>query len=845
MNNLNYKQVLTHLQNNFTVITPNNRLAKTLLEDYLKSSTQDVLEKPNCLSYDAFIQQLYFKFTHHNHNSDHPVLLTTQQTNYLWMKQLATETGSVHQGLLNKAYEAWSRCQLWQIDVNSIHFDHTEQTKQFQKWSNAFLLKLNQLNLITNELLIPYLIKQTNPCLPSQIVWFCFDEYTPLQTSLQQYFENQGIPNQHLDLSHQQCEQLLLAADDEQYELNTLINWLKQQLTMDQKRIGVVVPDLNQKASQLNRLLQRHFQKDQFNISLGKTLSDYALVAHALTWLGLDKRVLKQEHAALVLSSPFLAFSKEEILARAQFLQDNSLLQERVIDNNLFNKELTKKVPKLAAVLEAIANYPKTASPNTWITLFQERLAGLGFPGEYALDSSNYQCYQRLQLLFDEFKQLNLLVPTMSSYEAIKIMADLAQTTIFQPEQITAAPIQILGLLEAAGCQFDALWVIGMTDDCLPQKTKLSPFIPIMLQKEQGLPYTSPEKEFELAHKTITRFERATPTIVFSYPKYSDAQSNLPTPLLTNLTPFLSIEENMDLTNNHTNKIVYTETYQLPLDPTHPYQGSTSLLANQAKCPFRAFAAHRLHLKKSQETSEGPNALERGMIIHQIMEQFWQQVNNQHALLLLDEESLAKIIDNAINKAITPYQARRKYSFPPIIQCVERKRLKHLVEELLIWEKQRPDFSVTQVEENYSFELANIHFDVRIDRLDTVENNQKWVIDYKSTLPQKSPWQEDRPTEPQLLLYALLDDQINTILYIELKNGRVACKGLSEEDDKIKGIKTIQEKESWSALRKQWHQQLESLAKEFHDGECAPKPIHKSVCEQCSFSDLCRLPFND
>ena len=507
MNNPNYKQVLTHLHPNSTIITPNNRLAKTLLEDYLNASGQNVLEKPNCLSYDALIEQCYLKLTHYTPHHAHPILLTTQQTRYLWKKQLSIDTDPVQQGLVTKVYEAWSRCQLWQIDVNHGLFNTTPQTMQFQTWSNLFSRTLNELKLITTELIVPYLLKQPIPCSSNQMIWFCFDEYTPQQTHLQQHFEDQGILNIHLDLHPQHSEQSLLEATDEQQESHLLIHWLKQNLQLQHPRIGVVVPSLNQKASQFNRLLQRHFQKDQFNISLGKTLSDYALVSHALTWLGLGKEILKQEHAMLLLNSPFLAFSQEEMLDRAQFAQDNTLLQERIIDQTLLIHELAQTAPKLATALQGIKNYPKMASPNTWITLFQERLAHLGFPGEYALDSSNYQCYQRLQLLFDEFKQLNLLTPIMSLSEAITLLTDLTQTTIFQPEQITTAPIQILGLLEATGCQFDTLWVSGMTDDCLPQKTKFTPFIPIQLQKEKGLPYTSPNKEFELAEKTLSRFK--------------------------------------------------------------------------------------------------------------------------------------------------------------------------------------------------------------------------------------------------------------------------------------------------------------------------------------------------
>ena len=840
MRNPNYEQVLTHLKAGFTVITPNNRLAKTLLEDYLHASTQNILEKPHCLSYDAFIEQLYYQLTHHSPNNAHPVLLTTQQTQYLWMKQLSSESGTVHQGLVNKAYEAWSRCQLWQINVNQAAFNPTEQTQLLRKWSNAFLQKLQELNVITTELIIPYIIEQVNPFPLKQVIWFCFDEYTPQQTALQTYFDAHGVLNKTLDLANVPCEQMVYDANNGQHELLTLINWLKQQLSENQPRIGVVVPDLNQQASAMNRLLQQHFTKGVFNISLGKTLSDYALISHALTWIGLNKQTITQEEATLVLSS------KEEMLSRAQFLQENTLLQERLIDTSLFIEELFRYAPKLATALNTITHYPQSASPHAWVALFQERLTYLGFPGEYALNSGTYQCYQRFLLVFDEFKQLNLLVSTVSLNDAMKLLTELTQTTIFQPEQITTAPIQVLGLLEAAGCPFDALWVCGLTDECLPKKTKLTPFIPIALQKEQGLPYTSPEKEFELAHKTLLRFKQASQKIIFSYPKYTDDKSNMPSPLLTEFTlqafkppqPELAVK-----TNYHA--IQYTETYELPLEPSLSHRGGTSLLANQAKCPFRAFAAHRLHLKKNLEATEGPNARERGMIIHQIMEEFWQHVKTQKTLLTLEEETLTKLIENAISKALAPYQARRKYSFPPTVQWVERKRLKQLVEALLSWEKQRPDFSVAKIEENYTVSLANIHFDVRIDRLDVVENNQEWVIDYKTSLPQKSPWQEEKPTEPQLLLYAMLNDKINTLLFLELKNGQIACKGLSEEDQGIRGIKTIQANESWTKLRSEWRKQLEALAQEFQAGMCIPKPIHPSVCEQCDFKDLCRVPFKN
>ena len=327
---------------------------------------------------------------------------------------------------------------------------------------------------------------------------------------------------------------------------------------------------------------------------------------------------------------------------------------------------------------------------------------------------------------------------------------------------------------------------------------------------------------------------------MFSYPQNTEEKCNLPSPLLTDLSPFSFIPDTTRETDPIDSVVIYDESYLLPLDSTKTHSGSSALLANQAKCPFRAFAAHRLQLRKRQETSEGPDPRERGTMIHAIMEFFWQHVHNQQTLYGLDEDTLSALIDKAIEKAIAPYSLRRKYSFPPLVQTVERKRLRQLVETLLDWERQRPDFNVTAIETEYSIELSSIEFKVRIDRLDTVENESQWIIDYKTTLPQKTPWNEERPSEPQILLYALLDDHINTVLFIELKKGQVACKGLSEADYQLPGIKPIQDDKSWQTLRSQWYQQLTTLAQEFRDGLCVPKPLAATVCEQCDFPDLCR-----
>lgn len=267
--------------------------------------------------------------------------------------------------------------------------------------------------------------------------------------------------------------------------------------------------------------------------------------------------------------------------------------------------------------------------------------------------------------------------------------------------------------------------------------------------------------------------------------------------------------------------------------------GGTAILSNQAKCPFKAFAEHRLRAKTSLQTTDGLDNKERGQIIHKVMELLWQKLENQHNLLHLANDILEQYIDGAIHTALASLK-KHCDSFPDSIREVEYARLKRMVHTCLEWEKQRPPFTIAAIEQSYTINLAGLDFQVRVDRMDQVED-KKWVIDYKSTLPASKPWNEERPKESQLLLYALLDEQINTLLLLQLKAGKISCAGLSEEKYSISGISPLKKEETWTECKDLWQKQLTDLAKEFQDGHCVPQPAHLTICQQCDFQNLCRF----
>lgn len=830
------------MQQGATVITPNNRLANHLLAGFSRRQSSAVQEKPRCLPYQMFLQEAYHLHSRSNPHAILPVLLTAQQLNYVWTDLLAQHLPSpINKGLLDEIQDAWRRGLNWQLDWKHAAFSMTPQVRLCQQWVRQFHEKLQQLDAICFEQLVDFFQQQQVRFEPGLYIWYCFDDYTPQQSALQRYMEQQGCIVQHRDLRTGNATAHLYEAKDEDDERLQLVYWLQAQIAAGFTRIAVVVPDLQGQASGLQRLLQRHLPSSLFDISLGQPLSSFPLVAHALAFLALGKQTLNQQQARLLLTSPYLAASQSEMIARAEVLQDGNILQEQTIDYAFFQSSISRYAPLLARLIESMPTWPKQATVHQWADLFVTRLQYLGFPGECTLNSEMYQCYQRLSSLFDEFKQLTMLSASMTQVEALSTLEALAANTVFQAQK-TESNVQILGLLEASGCHFDSLWVMGMTDECLPQKIRLSAFIPVLLQRELAMPHASPKRESMLASTIIERFKNSSDRCVFSYSRLSKDKPNLPSPLVR----FLPLYEAR--AKQATQKILHleqvSESYELPITGDETLTASSALLANQAKCPFRAFAQHRLQAKKGPEQADGPSQIERGKMIHKIMELLWQQLQSQERLLRLSADELDGLIERAINEAIAPYQLLRPQSFPPAVQVVERQRLRRLVHVCLEWEKQRPSFSVDALEKAYSLELGGITFQLRLDRLDKVTGGKKWVIDYKTSLPQAFPWKEDRPREPQLLLYTLLDEHINTLLFTELKEGQIACKGFGEEGVYEAGVDGVKSGESWEEHRRRWQMVLEELALEYRQGHCPPTPVSPAICQQCDFQSLCRFAYD-
>ena len=456
--------LFTHMLHGTTIITPNNRLSNQLLKDFYHQQGAIVKNKPFCSPYQTLLVNLFHKIHYQYPATQHPFLLNKAQLRSLWSDIISNQDQyPCNDGLLNAIQTASRQCLQWKIAPNHTDFAQTPQTRQFQQWQQQLLNRLKALNAITEEQLVQYIQDFPAVLQLKTVIWVCFDEYTPQQRSLQQAFTRAGCAQYFYDLNTSSTTAYRYAACDTQDEKMQMMLWLKTRLAADDTHIAVLVPELQTQHSSLKRFFQRHFSAETFHLSQAQSLNDYPLASHAITCLSLDKKIISNPDARLLLHSPFLHAAQTEFIARAAILQSSPCLQEANILFNQFVGELHATTPKLAQILTDSNDYPEQDSPQAWVEHFKNRLQIMGFPGESPLNSSNYQCFQRLMEVFDQLLQLSLVKPVLTAQQALATLQNLVKNTVIQEPQLPA-PIEIMGLTEASGCEFDSIWVMGLTD---------------------------------------------------------------------------------------------------------------------------------------------------------------------------------------------------------------------------------------------------------------------------------------------------------------------------------------------------------------------------------------------
>ena len=862
-----------------TVVTPNLRLAQELVREfdrYQVSRGLELWDAPDILPFTAFIARAYDDALYSERAAGLPLVLAPAEEQALWEDILANSEESGQLLALPQAAaaarDAWKTAHEWRILEKAKRIPKNEDAEAFLRWAERYERATRQAGQTEGARLpevVAGVLGDVRVAKPALLVRYGFDIVTAQQQAFFEALAAAGCAIATCAADRREADVQRVCCLDARDEIRQAARWARYRLEASidvdaPVRIGIVVPDLAKQRSALRRIFAQTMggavdAAQPFNISLGEPLTAYPLVNAAFLVLELAGREIAFDRASLLLRSPFIAAGDTEMVPRARLdaalrrRAEPEITLDRLIVL-LHSRPLQPPVPVLLKKLESLSEFRKARlfgaqSPTEWGRAFSEALALVGFPGERVLDSAEYQTLKKWHEVLAQFARLERVVAKMGYTEAVARLRRMAADTAFQPES-PDVPVQILGVLESAGCAFDHLWVMGLSVEAWPLTARPNPFLPLALQREAGIPESSPDASLELDRRITQGWLAAADEVVLSHPSREADRELEPSPLIASQS-----EGALDLpafvlfrnTIHASGELERLEDRKAPASAPGERRGGSALIRDQAACPFRAFARHRLASESLDAPHAGLDALERGALVHQVLAAAWNELETKHALDAISADDLQRLLDAAADAAVARQRRDRPTTLSGRFAEIEKRRLARLARDWLALERTRGDFSVFATEAKRTIEVGGLQLSGRLDRVDETAGGERIVIDYKVRSPGIGAWLGARPEEPQLPLYlTAAEPAARAIAFAQVRAGGMKMVSLAADKGILPGARTLPDarlkraEHSWGEQVEAWKTELERLARSFAAGEALvdPKP---GACDYCDQKLFCRI----
>ncbi len=868
------RDLLTKLEQGATCLTATSRLALMLgkeFDNWQRAQGKSVWEAPAIHPMGSWLTERFSACQHRGLASDYQ-LLTSEQASHVWQALTREHLSALvhHASVAKQCQSAYELCLIYEVDWNSAPFSLSAESTLFQTLANAFQQRCQDNHWLIQVELPRVLARAIDECrLPMQeLLLTGFDELPPLLSPL---LNTLGKANWQLFPFAAHTPQVIRVAPlDETQEIDAMIAFVKQALQAPNTTIGCIVPNLTEKRAELEsafakalapetRALGQYDFTPVYTISAGTSLRSHSLARQALNLLHCVHKQTDVTTVIETLTSPYLDKASIKRQARyecARFIEENyclplssddfvnALKQKGKYAKQSFDEELAEQFNK-ANTLTPIVE----AAPSTFAYCFKTQLETLGWPGQRALNTNEFQLASAIAGLFDKLASFDSLYDSLNLSEALRLLDELYSSSIFQFKSHQPR-VHVLGVLEAAGLDFDSCWVMGLHAGVWPTAAKPNAFIPLSLQRKHGMPHATAEREITYCETITARLcTSASEQVIISAPKMADELDVEPSPLITEL-PLTELSALVSLEANVLSPVAlecYEETAVPAVDEKTTLSGGSAILKHQAACAFKAFIAARLGTRAIMPRQFGFNAMERGIICHRALELLWQQLESHHRLVSMPQNQLMEKISQAVNQALN--ELCRK-SFQKIIKAnrqAEQERLENLLLNWCEFEKTREPFTVEAIEQRYQTEFAGLTLRLAIDRIDRLASGERVLLDYKTGKVTSRDWLGERPSDPQLPLYCLTTiGDVSGIAYASLKPNDLKFQGITKGEEVLPGVKSAdkQRKEAhgWDTQLDEWQDSLSALADEFIQGFIALNPKSgAATCLHCDFASICRI----
>jgi probable DNA repair protein len=859
------------------VVTASDRAARALASAFHRARLAEGLAAwpaPNIHDWKSFARAAWQQRT-----ADAHLLLNPAQEEALWVgiagqdRSLATLLEGPRHRLAALAMEAHDV-----LCSYAPHFLRTsaraawqQDAAAFSGWLTAFDEVCRAENLMSPSRLPHELIPllKADPAERPPLLLAGFDRILPVQRS---FFDAWGKWHEAAQGEPSNAVRFHESADF-QPELTACTIWCGRQLAAaPNARLLVVTQAAGTRRGEIERAFLRH-AGTAFEFSLGVPLSQVALARAAhlvLRWLDgpLDEHELDwllftghaaaspQESAAL---QAYMRALRRFGLERTQWTLSAFLSERRA--SELLPATWVERITAAQRLLASFAH--RVQSPLGWAELVPRLLEEIHFAGAHPLVSAEYQAFHRWQQAVESCGSLGFDGRRISWRDFLSQLARVLDETLFAPESRNA-PIQIAGPTESAGLTADAIWFLGADEDAWPANGSTHPLLPIEVQREAGMPHATPQLDWELAEAITRRILASAQEVHFSYAKQNEAAEARPSRLIVQLAgEAQKLSPDLKAPAAPPPLTVFFEDRSRIPFPQGKVKGGANVLTAQSQCPFKAFATARLAAEGWKPAEAGLTALQRGNLLHAVLHSVWAG-KPEGIRTLTDLQSLtdraafvAGHVKRVLVRELRPHQ---RELMPRRYLELEELLLTKLVTEWLGYEATRVEFKVAETEVKRTVHLAGLTLDLRLDRVDRLNDSSLLVIDYKSGNVSPNAWELPRPEDVQLPLYAgfALDREevLGGLVFAKVRAGdragdqefagRVFDPAATLSTD-LKATSSLAKNKLTLEQLIDWRDCIEQLARDFLGGkaEVNPRDPREKTCERCGLQTLCRIQERD
>ena len=876
-------QALEAMERGATVITANQRSARSLRQSFdadRHGSGATLWQSPEALAWGNWTAGLWHQLLLSGEATSLPLNRTQELA--LWREVLhadATLSPRLKEDTMAElAADAWQQLHRYGHGWRVLQSGDRSESADLLRWAEAFERRCRRNDLLSAAALEARLAEAVRAGKlrfeAESLFLLGFDRMSPAQEDLLAAAREAGVRVDVIAPPSPASQQLVYSAGTAADELLACAHWTRQQLAADPgARIAIIVPQMAEERVQFERVLREvlapelngietPFARRRFEFSLGTPLARTASVAAALYLLQWSAGALPLRRVSDLLRSKFLdgeGFRGERssraeldtaVLRRAPLLLPEISLRRLL---GLIEAEPARaaKLRSFTGVLRALERggaamrQTQAASYTAWADRFRDLLEAAKWNGT-GDTSFEVQARSKWSEALDTLATLDFQGSEVSFDEALADLRRIADATLFAPES-EDAPVQVMGPLEAAGSSFDAVWFLRCGEGSWPQTPAPNALLPWRLRRRLRTPGGDPATDRQLAQGITNRIASSGGTVVFSFCRRLDRQSQRISPLLRELRLSPLAESALPISPREHGQVLMeriTEQTPIPPPPDAILRGGARVLELQAACGFRAFSELRLRATEPEPEITGLSPRDRGTLLHAVLDLFWKEVQSQDRLRSMSHADRSELLHRCIREAMAGQPAHFENGWGPAYLEVQHLRLHNLLVQWIEVELDRSPFEVTHREENApEVAVGPLRLRLRVDRLDATEGGVV-LIDYKTGDANPSSWKGDRMDAPQLPLYSLLPaagDLAGIAFGVvrpgkEMKvNGFQTSIGLLHNRSRA-GVHDLE------AKREEWRVVLDELATRFYQGDVRVDPKQPAkTCKYCASRPFCRF----